>query len=103
MRRLTFTVLAGLAAALPYSLSGVSGWRYFTDIGVWVALCWGQLADPFVASRRFARGMVLLCALMSLINILSTQQIRSTYDWLGRATYLLCAEIEGSVKRMHDG
>jgi hypothetical protein len=97
VRCFTFTFVVGLAAALPYSFSAGSGWRYLTDIGVWVALCWSQVADPFVAKRRAAYALILVCILLSLFNIMATREIRSAFDKLGHATYMLCADIKDSA------
>ncbi|MFQ5458407.1 MAG: hypothetical protein ACE5FC_08165, partial [Myxococcota bacterium] len=94
LRCFSFAFLAGLAAAVPYAFSGVSGWRYLTDIGVWIAVCWGQIADPFVAKRRVAYALVLVCALLSAATVMATREIRTLYDELGRATYTLCADVE---------
>lgn len=100
LRCFAFAFVAGLAAALPYAFSGVSGWRYLTDIGVWIALCWGQIADPFVAKRRVAYALILVCIFLSVMNVIATHQIRSLYDRLGNATYTLCSDVKAHAEEI---
>jgi len=100
-RSLLFAVLVSATAVLPYALSHVSGGRYLTDTGVWVALAFGLLAEPFLARRRAAWGLVAACAIFSAVTVMATAPTRETWSLHGWAARKLCRDVEAGADRVN--